>query len=147
MKIEHIALNVADPVAMAEWYCRHCGLRIVRHIPQSAQTHFLADADATVLEIYCNPPDQVPAYREMNPLLFHLALASDNPSADAQRLIRAGATFVDEVRLGDGSQLTMLRDPWGCALQLCRRTSPLLQCERSEPARQTTEMGSGQGTV
>lgn len=24
MKIEHVAFNVADPVAMADWYCRHC---------------------------------------------------------------------------------------------------------------------------
>ncbi len=127
MKIEHIAFNVADPVAMAEWYCRHCGFRIVRHLPQPAQTHFLADADATVLEIYCNPPEQVPAYREMNPLLFHLALASENPAEDAQRLIRAGATLVEEARLPDGSQLIMLRDPWGVALQLCRRASPLLR--------------------
>jgi glyoxylase I family protein len=127
MKIEHVAFNVAEPVSMAEWYCTHCGLRVVRHIPQPAQTHFLADADATVLEIYCNPPDQVPDYRNMNPLLFHLALSSDNPTADARRLVTAGATYVEEVKLPDGSHLIMLRDPWGIALQLCKRTKPLLK--------------------
>lgn len=126
MKIEHIAFNVADPVAVAAWYGEHCGLRIVRHIPQPAQTHFLADGDSTVLEIYCNPRDQVPDYRQMNPLLFHLAFASADPAADAARLIAAGAVWVEEVRLPDGSHLVMLRDPWGVALQLCRRTSPLL---------------------
>lgn len=126
MKIEHVAFNVADPVSTAEWYCKHCGLRVVRHIPQPAQTHFLADADATVLEIYCNPPDQIPDYRNMNPLLFHLALASSDPTADARRLVTAGATYVEEVKLPDGSHLIMLRDPWGIALQLCKRTKPLL---------------------
>ena len=126
MKIEHVAFNVADPVAVAEWYCKHCGLRIVRHIPQPAQTHFLADSDSTVLEIYCNPPDQVPDYRKMDPLLFHLALASSDPVADSKRLMAAGATFVDEVKLPDGSHLMMLRDPWGVALQLCKRGRPLL---------------------
>ena len=126
MKIEHFAFNVADPVAVAAWYCRHCGLRVVRHIPKPAQTHFLADADATVLEIYCNPPDQVPDYRKMDPLLFHLALASADPAADAARLVSAGAVVVEEIRLPDGSHLVMLRDPWGVALQLCQRARSLL---------------------
>jgi catechol 2,3-dioxygenase-like lactoylglutathione lyase family enzyme len=127
MKLEHIAFNVADPVAVADWYSRHCGLRIVRHIPLPAQTHFLADSDATVLEIYCNPPDQIPDYRNMNPLLFHLALASSDPAADKERLVAAGAAYIDEARLPDGSQLIMLRDPWGLALQLCKRATPLLE--------------------
>jgi len=126
MKIEHVAFNVADPVAVADWYGEHCGLRIVRHIPQPAQTHFLADSETTVLEIYCNPPDQVPDYWKMNPLLFHLALASLDPELDSKRLITAGATYVDQVRLPDGSHLVMLRDPWGVALQLCKRGNPLL---------------------
>ena len=126
MKIEHIAFNVTDPVAMADWYCRHCGLRVVRHIPQPSQTHFLADSDSTVLEIYRNPPDQVPDYRNMNPLLFHLALASPDPAADSRRLTAAGATWVDEITLPDGSHLIMLRDPWGVPLQLCKRGNPLL---------------------
>lgn len=127
MKIEHVAFNVVDPVAVADWYCKHCGLRVVRHIPQPAQTHFLADSNSTVLEIYCNPPDQVPDYRNMNPLLFHLAFASDDPSANAKRLTAAGATFVEEIKMPDGSCLMMLRDPWGLALQLCKRAMPLLQ--------------------
>lgn len=126
MKIEHVAFNVADPVAMAEWYGLHCGLRIARHIPQPAQTHFLADDAGTVLEIYRNPPDQIPDYRNMNPLLFHLALTSTDPTADAERLIAAGASWLEELRTPDGSHLVMLRDPWGVALQLCRRTRALL---------------------
>ncbi len=126
MKIEHIAFNVADPIAVASWYCRHCGLRVVRHIPQPAQTHFLADSDSTVLEIYCNPPGNIPDYRNMDPLLLHLALASSDPDADSKRLVSAGALFISETRLPDGSQLVMLRDPWGLALQLCKRSETLL---------------------
>jgi catechol 2,3-dioxygenase-like lactoylglutathione lyase family enzyme len=126
MKLEHVAFNVADPVAMADWYCKYCGFRVVRHIPHPAQTHFLADSESSVLEIYCNPPKLVPDYKNMNPLLFHLALVSDNPETDSQRLIAAGASYVEEIKLPDGSHLIMLRDPWGIALQLCGRVKPLL---------------------
>lgn len=127
MKIEHVAFNVADPVAVAAWYGEHLGLRIVRHLPVPTQTHFLADdAGETVIEIYCNQPDSVPDYAAMDPLLFHLAFTSDSPAADSARLIAAGATAVDELKFPDGTHLVMLRDPWGLALQLCKRAVPLL---------------------
>ena len=125
-KIEHIAFNVGDPVAVAAWYCRNFGLRVVRHIPQPHQTHFLADADSTVLEIYNNPPDAVPDYRSSNPLNFHLAFASADPVSDAKALADAGAVFVGEVFPDEGSHLVMMRDPWGIPVQLCKRSRPLL---------------------
>ena len=126
MILEHIAFNVADPVAMAAWYCEHCGLQVVRHNPERAQTHFLADNCATVIEIYCNPPDNVPNYRSMDPLLFHLALKSNDALSDSQRLAAAGATLVNETHLEDGSHLIMMRDPWGLALQVCQRATSLV---------------------
>jgi glyoxylase I family protein len=127
MKIEHLAYNVADPVAVADWYCKHLGLRIVRHLPEPVQCHFLADDASTVLEIYCNPPQEVPDYASWNPLQLHLAFTSEDPTADASRLIIAGATPLTDDILPDGSHLVMLRDPWGLALQLCKRATPLLK--------------------
>lgn len=127
MTIEHIAFNVADPVALAAWYTQHCELRIIRHAPERAQTHFLADDRSTVIEIYCNPSDQVPDYTAMDPLVFHLALKSADASADASRLEAAGASRLSDTRLEDGSHLIMMRDPWGIPLQICQRVLPLLE--------------------
>jgi catechol 2,3-dioxygenase-like lactoylglutathione lyase family enzyme len=128
MKLEHVALNVADPVAMTAWYCQHLGLTIVRQVGPPTHTHFLADDSGQVLlEIYLNPPDQVPAYARMDPLLLHLAFVSTDPRADAARLLAAGATMAGETQLPDGSLLLMLRDPWGLAIQLCRRATPMLR--------------------
>lgn len=108
--------------------CQHLGLRVRRALPDQAQTHFLVDdSDQMMLEIYCNPADQVPDYPNMHPLLLHLALVSVDPYADSKRLQQAGAQQVDEVNLADGSLLVMLRDPWGLALQLCRRGAALDQ--------------------
>ena len=127
MKLEHVALNVADPVAMAAWYCQHLGMSIAHSIAEAPHTHFLADSSGTVLlEIYCNPPDQVPAYADMDPLLVHVAFVSSDPEADSKALVTAGATRVHDLRLDDGSHLVMLRDPWGLALQLCKRAVPML---------------------
>lgn len=127
MRIEHVALNVADPVAVAAWYTQHLGFTVVRHIPVPTQTHFLADESGqTVIEIYCNPPDSVPDYAAMDPLQVHIAFVSPDPDTDTARLVAAGAHLVSELHLPDGSHLNMLRDPWGLALQLCKRATPLL---------------------
>jgi len=127
MKLEHVALNVADPRQMAAWYECHMGLTVVRRITTAPYTHFLADDGGTVLlEIYHNPPDQVPAYADMDPLICHLAFVSSDPESDKDRLLAHGASWIRDERLGDGSLLIMLRDPWGLAIQLCRRSTPMI---------------------
>ena len=126
MKIEHIAFNVEDPVAVAAWYVQHLAFEVVVHKPEANQTHFLSDGSGSFIEIYCNPPDAVPDYRTQNPLIFHLAVVSEDPAQDAERLIRAGAEFMEEVVLDAGTTLIMLRDPWGLALQLCKRSQPFV---------------------
>ena len=127
MKIEHFALNVADPAAVAAWYTKHLGLKVVRSMKAAPCTHFLADDGGTVmLEIYNNPPDQVPPYAKMDSLLLHIAFVSQNPEADKTALLAAGATLVADQHLDDGSHLVMLRDSWGLAIQLCKRATPML---------------------
>lgn len=128
MKLEHFALNVVDPVGMAAWYVEHLGLKVVRHMAEAHETHFLTDNSGQVLlEIYSNPPERVPAYAEMDPLLLHIAFVSEDPEADKAGLLEAGATFIEELRLDDGSHLAMLRDPWGLAVQLCKRGRPMVK--------------------
>lgn len=127
LNVEHLACNVSEPAAMAAWYVEHLGMRIVRRLPTAPHIHFLADASGrVVIEIYCNAADPVPDYASMHPLRFHVAFAADDPDAARAALVAAGATFVDEQTLADGSRLMMLRDPWGLAVQLCKRTTPLL---------------------
>ena len=127
MRLEHVALNVSDPLAIAAWYCEHLGFTVKRKQDEPPYTHFLADGSGRMMiEIYCNPPDQVPAYCAMHPLLLHLAFVSVDPEGDAARLTAAGAHEVDDVRLPDGSHLKMLKDPWGFSIQLCKRGQPMV---------------------
>ena len=127
MKIEHVALQVEDPAAMARWYVEHLGCTIARVGDAPAFMHFLRDgAGTSMLELYRNPRVAVPDYASMDPMLVHVAFVSTDPAADRDRLVAAGATVADDlVRTPAGDDLVMLRDPWGVALQLARRAQPM----------------------
>lgn len=128
MKLEHVAVNVSDPLSMAAWYTKHLGLEVVRSLATPPYTHFLRDSGGSMMiEIYKNPPDQVPDYGKMNPLLLHLAFVSEDTEREKSRLVEAGATLVQDETLADGSRLVMLRDPWGLSVQLCKRAKPMLR--------------------
>ena len=127
MKIEHFAFNVADPIAVAQWYVSNLGMTVARKMEGGPNTHFLADSSGQVMiEIYNNPPDEVPDYANMNPLILHLAFVCENPDEKRAELEVAGATFAEEVHVKDGSHLVMMRDPWGFSIQLCKRGVPML---------------------
>ena len=128
MKIEHVAFNVKDPAGMAKWYGENLGMRIVREGPPPVSGRFLADSvSSTVLEVYHNPPEAVPDYASMDPLLFHIAFCADDVEATRDKLIAAGATPVGEVsRTESGDVIAMLRDPWGLAIQFVQRVKPMV---------------------
>ena len=128
MKIEHVAYQVPDPVALADWYVEHLGMTIKRFQTASPFARFLADdGDAVMIEVYCNPAIPMPDYRAIDPLLRHLAFWADDVAATRARLIAAGATSEGEVVISEaGDHLAMLRDPWGLAIQLVRRQDAMI---------------------
>lgn len=127
MRLEHVAINVPEPDAMAEWYVKHLGMRIVRHAPTPNHTYFLSDsAGQSVIEIYRNPAAAVPDYPAIAPLMLHFAFATTDIEAEAARLIAAGATSAGPIETTPaGDRLTFLRDPWQVTVQLVQRQTPL----------------------
>lgn len=126
MKIEHFAINVEDPRAMVDWYVENLNMEIIRQMEEAPYLTFMADETGTgIIEVYRNPEEMVPDYRNMDPLLIHIAFISPDAEADKHRLIGAGASLVEENRLDEGSHMVMLRDPWGFSIQLWQRTKPL----------------------
>ena len=128
MKIEHFALQVVDPAAMADWYVKHLGCVIARALGEPAFTRFLKDGSGAVMvELYRHPRAAVPDYAAMDPLLLHFAFLSADPAADRDRLVAAGARVVEDLATTPaGDQLIMLRDPWNVALQLVKRVTPMV---------------------
>jgi len=127
MIFEHFALNVDQPVEMVDWYVEHCNMEIVRSMDEAPYTHFLADESGrVVLEVYKNKKAEILDFEHQHPLEFHFALKVDDAEEEKNRLIEAGATLFEDLKLDDGSHLVMLRDPFGIPLQLCERAHPMM---------------------
>ena len=128
MLIEHFALNVPNPVAMAEWWVRHLGLRVVRQVDGPPHTRFLADeAGRGVLEIYQQTKAEIPDYFSFDPLVVHVAFVVKDIRAEEKRLLAAGATSAAEIVVTpQGDEMTFLRDPWGVVIQLVKRVKALV---------------------
>ena len=128
VRLEHVGLNVADPIKAAQWYVDNLGMKVLREAPAPANTRFLGDAGGNMMiEIYHNPPEAVPNYAAMDPLLLHVAFMAEDVDAIRSKLLAAGATAVGEVTTTEaGDKLAMLRDPWGLAIQFVRRADPML---------------------
>jgi glyoxylase I family protein len=125
MKFEHFAINVPDARAQAQWYAEHLGFRVARSRTDAPYTHFLADETGRVIvELYSNPKAAIPDYFAAHPLCFHIAVVAKDAAAERGRLEKAGAVLFLEEPQPDGTQLIMMRDPWGVPLQLCQRVQP-----------------------
>lgn len=128
IRLEHIAINVEDPAAMAGWYSENLGMKIMREGPPPINVRFVSDEQENMmLELYTNPPDAVPDYRSMNPLVFHICFMIDDVKGICRELVAAGATLVAEASTTEaGDEIAMLRDPWGVPIQFLKRAESML---------------------
>jgi hypothetical protein len=103
-------------------------MKVLRKGPAPANAHFISDAGANMtLEIYHNPPDAVPDYAAMDPLLLHIAFMVDDVVGIRDKLIAAGATPIGEVTSAPNrDEIATLRDPWGVPIQFVKRAEPIL---------------------
>ena len=133
MKIEHVAFQVADPAAMADWYAKHLGFCVRRSSDEPVVARFLADSSgAVMLEIYHNPKVPVPDYAAMDPAPMHVAFVCDDLPAAVARLTAAVSLLRGPEILGE-DELAMLRDPWGLALQLAKRKRAMIDGTHHAP--------------
>ncbi|MBN2369698.1 MAG: VOC family protein [Vicinamibacteria bacterium] len=128
MRIEHIAFTVKDPTSVARWWERNLGMSIVRSSDRPPFAHFVADASGRMLfELHCPAGVAVPDYRSLDARILHVAFMADDLATARDRLVEAGASLESDVeQIASGDQIVMLRDPWGLAVQLVRRGTPML---------------------
>jgi len=129
IRLEHVAINVPNPVAMAQWYCENLGMKVKRAGPAPTNMRFISDADENMmLELYNNPEGKVPDYKSIDPLSLHIAFHVEDVPAVRRRLLAAGATpFNDVATTPAGDIITILRDPWGVPIQFVTRAKAMLK--------------------
>jgi catechol 2,3-dioxygenase-like lactoylglutathione lyase family enzyme len=129
VRLEHVALNVKDPVSMASWYSANLGMKVIRKGNPPVNAHFIADADGNMmLEIYNNQDVVVPDYSSMNTANLHIAFMVEDVEAIRKKLTAAGATIASDITTADiGDKILMLRDPWGVPIQFIKRAKPMLE--------------------
>lgn len=120
MRIEHFALNVTGAKDMVHWYHKHLAMPI--HVENDGDVYvaFIGEAPG-VLEIYENTTQAALPFADQHPLTLHIAFNSTDLNNDRDRLLAAGAEFIEGEADEEGYGLMMLRCPWGIAVQLCNR--------------------------
>ena len=126
MKFEHFALNVEQPVEMADWYCKNLGMTIVSQQKQLPFMTFLADASGrVVMELFFNNSADVTNFENLHHLTMHMAFQVEDARKLSEKLQKEGATFLEEVNPEEGTILVMLKNPWNIPLQLCQRKNKM----------------------
>lgn len=126
--IEHVAFNVKDARAAAQWYADNMNMKIIVAGGAPEYGHFLADSSGTrLLELYSNPNAPVLDFKSLHPSTLHLAFCVNDVAAVREKLLKAGATAEGEVNhTATGNDLAFVRDPWGLVIQLVHRAKPMI---------------------
>ena len=123
MRLEHVAIDVADPAAFKAWWTANLGMRV-----STANDAFITDDSGTfVLEVYrTDKTPSAPDYHAMRPLQLHFGFLSDDVDADIASLTAAGATLVVHEKT-PGFDGAMMKDPFGISIQFVKRGRPVLK--------------------
>ena len=126
--LEHTAIDVADPVAVAKWWVENLGFEITSQRDDVTHTTFIVDKTGKIaLELYrAKDAPSAPDYHSMRPLALHFGFVSDDVDADIARLTAAGATLVVHEK-APGFDGAMMKDPFGISIQFVKRARQILK--------------------
>ena len=96
--IEHIGISVSEPIEMASWYQRVLGFEIIFSDQDSEKAVvFICDVNKSVVLELGQIPNVTPLRDRIDHhLQFHIALKSDDPDLDLNRLLQNGAKFIEK---------------------------------------------------
>ena len=122
-RFEHIAINVEDPVAMADWYCKNLGMKVKFEGDSPGNIRFISDSYGKMMfELYSNADAAKFDFDSMDMATLHIAFMVDNVQETCDRLIEAGAKMDKKPAINDsGDEIATLRDPWGLPIQFVKR--------------------------
>ena len=122
---EHFAVAALDTKALAEWYIKLFGLRVVYDNGKQPPTFLLKAPDGMVIEILPATSGAKTDYSQSAAGFRHLAVTVDDYAAAEAHLREHGITDFIERRETQSSKLLFFRDPEGNILHLMWREKPL----------------------
>ena len=122
---EHFAIAAVDSKALAEWYIRLFGLRVVYDNGKQPPTFLLKAPDGMVIEILPATSGAKTDYSQSAAGFRHLAVTVGDYEAAEAHLRAHGITEFIERRETETSKLLFFRDPEGNILHLMWRKKPL----------------------
>jgi uncharacterized glyoxalase superfamily protein PhnB len=128
-RFEHIAINVEDPLAVADWYCKNLGMKVKFEGDPPNNIRFISDSyDRMMFELYGNADADKLDFNSMDMLTLHIAFTVDDVKGTCDRLIEAGAKMDKEITVNDsGDEIATLRDPWGLPIQFVKRAKQMIK--------------------
>ncbi len=133
--IQHIGLNVNNPVEVANWYIQNLGMKLIRQGNAPQFVTFIADAGNNMeMEFYNKEKIKKIDFQKIDVMTFHFAFLTDSINTIENKLIAAGAKLIDKItETPAGDKVAMLRDPWGMPLQLVERSIPMIKYTSIRP--------------
>lgn len=122
---EHFAIAALNSKALAEWYIKMFGLRVVYDNGKQPPTFLLKAPDGMVIEILPATSGAKTDYSQSAAGFRHLAVTVDDYAAAEAYLRVHGITDFIERRETETSKLLFFRDPEGNILHLMWRKKPL----------------------
>jgi len=125
--IEHIGIAAKDTTALAEWYVRTLGFRIVTKSADTPPNYFVAAPNDAMLEIISANQAKRAEHEPRDPGIRHICIGVDDFAAAADDLQKKGVTFTGGViNLPSGGKVVFFTDPEGNLLHLVHRPEPLV---------------------
>jgi catechol-2,3-dioxygenase len=123
VRFEHIAINVEDPKAVADWYVKYVDLKI---ISESKKMIFVGDSDHhCMFELY-KKTDVKGSYSDLSHDASHVAFTTDNAAQLSSKMVEGGARLIHQFTSPAGDTVINMTDPWGNNLQVIQRVKPKL---------------------
>jgi len=122
---EHFAVAALDSKALADWYIKLFGLRVVYDNGKQPPTFLLKAPDGMVIEILPATSGAKTDYSQSDAGFRHLAVTVDDYAAAETHLREHGIADFIERRETETSKLLFFRDPERNILHLMWREKPL----------------------
>lgn len=122
-RFEHVAINVDNPKAVADWYAQYLGLVIVS---ASKKMIFVRDAGGHFMFELYSKPEAKGSYASLSHASSHVAFAVDDAEAMSKKMVEGGAKILNAFTNPVGDRVVNMRDPWGNMLQVIHRVKPKL---------------------